>query len=215
MDDPPHVGFVNAHPESNGGAHDLDIIFKESLLHRRPLLSGEPGMVVLGLVAFGLQLAGYCFGGVAAKAINDAGLVRVPLQEIVDLGQAVPPGAHPQPDVRPVKRGDKYFRLPQLQLLLNVSLGQAVGSGGESDDRNLGELLLEAAQLGVLRPEIVTPGGNTVRLVYGKQIYVQPPQKGSEISRKKLFGGNVKELYLPLQASLLYLVLGLGRLGTI
>lgn len=39
------------------------------------------------------------------------------------------------------------------------------GSGGEGDDGHVGEGLLDHAQLGVVRPEVVPPRGNAVSLV--------------------------------------------------
>ena len=76
---------------------------------------------------------------------------------------------HLQPDVGPVEAGDEAGRLPQPQLVADVVARVRIGGGGERDERHPGKPLPQPAELHVLRPEVVPPLRDAVRLVDGDE----------------------------------------------
>ena len=94
----------------------------------------------------------------AAAAVNDAGLARVPLcNEIVQLAFAVFLQLHPVADVRPVKTRHELRCLAQIKLLENFPAGCRVGRGRQRHAGNVRESTGHGCDLKVLRPKIVPP----------------------------------------------------------
>ena len=82
--------------------------------------------------------------------------------------------------VRTVEGGNKNLWLARLvflqtQLLHNILLGYLVGSSRKGSDRHSRKELFESAQLRIFRTEIMPPLRYAMRLVYGKQAYLQRP----------------------------------------
>ena len=101
-----------------------------------------------------------CLGTVPAHTINDAALPVVGVDEMNDscrlfLLVQSPPDSERQ--VGAVERRNEDFRITQVQLVDDIGTGYFVGCCRQCNDRYFGEMFFQDGQLGVFRPEIVSP----------------------------------------------------------
>ena len=98
-------------------------------------------------------------------------------------------------DVGAIKSGDELPRLAQVQPRDDLDPGAGVCGGGQGDARNMGEALMQQAQLQVIRAKIVSPLGYAVCLVDGEQ-----RDRGASFQQAqaallgKALGGNVEQV---------------------
>ena len=83
----------------------------------------------------------------------------------------------------------------QLELLHDIGPGELVGRGGQRDDRDLRETLLEDRQLRVLGAEVMPPMRDTVGLINGDQGDVEAGQEPVGL-RLDALGRDIKQLDL-------------------
>ena len=168
MDDPPHIALVNTHTKGNRSANHLEVVVDEIALDAQLLLGGHARMKRLGIDAQRAQTLGHVLGVLAAKAVDDAALPLVSLNEVDNALEFLPPAHaahHTERDIGPVKRLDEHLGIANAQLLAQVDARQAVGSSRESHDGHPRETLLDKSQLGVLGPEVMPPVRDAMRLV--------------------------------------------------
>ena len=75
------------------------------------------------------------------------------------------PRHDPVDEIRPVERSDELDRILQRELRGDVAPDAGGRRGRVSVERDAGQQLAEPSELAVLRPEIVTPLADAVRLV--------------------------------------------------
>ena len=163
------VGLVDPHPEGDRRHHDPDLVKNERFLDPLPLLRRQPRVVGGRGDAARAQVGGQVVRALAGGAVDDAGLALVRRQEPLKLSMRVVLLDHLQADVGPVEAGDEAGRLLQPQLVADVVAGVRVGGGGERDERHPGKAVPQPPQRHVLRPEVVPPLRDAVRLVDGDE----------------------------------------------
>ena len=72
---------------------------------------------------------------------------------------------HQIAQVRPVKAGNVFVRIAQLQLVKNVVTHPPGGAGGKSGDGTIGKMRPQPAQLPVFRAELMSPLGNAMGFI--------------------------------------------------
>ena len=214
MHDEAHVALVDAHAEGHCGGDHLDVVAGESVLHALAFLRRQAGVVGRGRHAGGGELAGDLLRALAAEAVDDAGLARTPVEERLELVQRLALVDHGVADVGAVEAGDVDRRVRQPEAPPHVVAGLGIGGGRARDEGHAGEQRAQAAELYVLRAEVVTPLRDAVCLVDGEQGDAGgggargPGPRGIADRRKLLqaaeeglghqrLGGDVQELELP------------------
>ena len=176
-----HVGLVDAHAEGDRGHHDQAVLAQEPRLvlgagprvqpgvigQRRNSLRGEP---FRGLVHRGPR-----------QAVDDAGVaVVLGAQQVQQLPLRLVLRHDAVLDVGPVEAGDEMPRLLQVEPAGDLLAGGLGGGSGQRDPRHLRPPLVQMGQLKVVRPEVVAPLGDAVRLVDGEQ---RDPAAGEQLRR--------------------------------
>lgn len=83
-------------------------------------------------------------------------------------------------NIRTVEAGDKFGRIVQVQIMLDVGARGGIGGSGQGDARDVRIAFGKDAELLVFGAEIVPPLADTMRLVNGKQtdgLLVEKTQK--------------------------------------
>ena len=166
MGDEPDVRLVDAHSERVGGDDDARLPTHEAFLHRRPLGVGHAGVVAHGVDIRGAQDAHHLLDVLAGGGVDDAGPAR-PRQrdETAQLVLVAGHAQHLDEEVGPVEPGHEYPRIAQLECVGDVAAHFRRRGGGQGEDAFRANLLACPGELLVLRPEVVSPGGDAVRLV--------------------------------------------------
>ena len=101
----------------------------------------------------------------ARRAIDDARLILVAAEHVQDLPLEIRPRQHAVDEVRPIEGADELQRIDQAELRHDVAAhahgrrrGERVHAGARQHPAKLGELP-------ILRPEVVAPLADAVRLV--------------------------------------------------
>ena len=105
----------------------------------------------------------------------------VPREDVEQLAVQVAAPQHAVDEVRPIERSDQHQRLLQPQLGDDVAPHALGRRRGERVERDAREIVAQPSELPVLRPEIVAPLADAVRLVDRDEAHVrllqQPPQR--------------------------------------
>jgi len=114
-----------------------------------------------------LQPFGRLLSLAAGAAIDQpgAGAVRGALDEAAELATLVVAGQGADADVRAVEAGPEQRAVLQPQLPLDVLHRARVGGGGQRQPGDLWEALRQDRQGAVLRPEVMAPLADAMRLV--------------------------------------------------
>ena len=169
MADRPHVGLVDAHAERVGGDHDRRLAVHEAPLHLGAHVARQPGVVGDDLDA-----------ELAPQPVREPVALRARAgvddrRQRVRLGQRRrDPPVHDllvrarhdaEREVRPVEARRDVHRLAQPEARHDVPrhLGRRGGRGGQ--DRLRAEPARRVGEPEVLRPEVVPPLRDAVRLV--------------------------------------------------
>ena len=92
----------------------------------------------------------------------------MPVQQVVDLPWPRTPGRHADPQVRAVEARDEDLRPAAEQPLHDVLARNRVRGRREGADPGVGEVFRQFGEAAVVRPEVVSPLGDAVRLVDGE-----------------------------------------------
>ena len=166
------VGLVETHAQGAGGHERLELPVEQGALGGQPLLllvtSGVGGDIVAPVAQEGRGLVGRGHG----QGVDDAG----PRQLVQVLGQPAEPllrGGqlhHAQAQALPVQRAAQHQRLavgPAGQLLGHVPGDPRVGRRRGGEHRHTGRQVFQhGAEPPVIRPEVMPPVGDAVRLVH-------------------------------------------------
>ena len=168
VDDPAHIGFVDAHAEGDGCADDAGVVAQEALLVPGALLGAESGVVGPGRKAAAGQRLGQALRGGAAGAVDDAALVLAAADEVDELFQRLVLGRDPVREVGSVEARDKRGGIPQLEVGDDVGADALGGRGRQRHERHVRQRRPQPGELTVLGPEVVAPFRDAVRLVDGQ-----------------------------------------------
>ncbi len=170
MGDKAHIGLVDAHAECDGGDHHNAFFAQKAALVLLAQFGTQAGVVGQGVDAGIAQRLRDLFHLLARQAIDDARIAIVlALDKAQQLGGGVFFLDDGVADVGAVKAADEDARRFELHALDDVGAGQRIGRGGERNARHTGIALVQHGQLAVLRPKVVPPLADAMRLVDGEQ----------------------------------------------
>ena len=165
VNDPAHIGFVDAHAEGDGGTNDARLVANEEFLILRPLVVCEARVIRHGGESTLREALRETICRGACGAIDDAAIHRPRFDEVQNLLRRLLLGNDAIGKVWAVEAGHKDLRLAEAQMLDDV-LPHAFGGGRrERHERNVGEPLAQLRDLAILGTEIMPPLGNAVGLV--------------------------------------------------
>ena len=172
MDHEADVRLVDPHPESYRRHDDIDALVEERILRLIPHLALDPGVVGECLDVVGPEHLGEVLHLLAAHAVDDPALVVVLLDEADDirLHLAVLP-SDLVVEIGPIEGAAEDPRVPHLERLQDILLHHRRRGRRESDDGTSLDLIDDLPDAAVLRPEVMTPLADTVRLVHGVEGY--------------------------------------------
>ena len=122
--------FINAHTGRDGGHHYLDIIANEQFLMTMAFSVGKSGVIGFHRKSFAIQNGCqfiYLFPG---KTVNQAGLLRKLFDKFYRLYQCITLFGHLKQQIFPVKTGDEFVGIVEVQGGFNILLHPWRSSGG-------------------------------------------------------------------------------------
>jgi hypothetical protein len=165
-----HIRLVDAHAEGHGRDHHDPVLLQEDILVAGARLRIHARVVGERVVARILQRGGEALRGVAGRAIDDAALVAVLVEEAEELAPGILLGLHGEAQVRPVEALDEGAGLALEELVEDVVSGRHIGCRRERDRLHAAEPPSHVAQKRVFGPKIVPPLRDAMGLVDGEQI---------------------------------------------
>ena len=178
MDHQTDIGLVYPHPEGIGGGDRFQPALDEVVLHLLLALRRQPGMEVVCLSPLVVQELGNLLGVPPGRAVDDGPTLevggQVALENVVQVGQL--PGLislnNPELKVGPLRATVYDFEVDLqgfLEVVDDLLLDVGLGGGGETQDGRLAATFTvpmdEAADVPVVRAEVVPPLGEAVGLV--------------------------------------------------
>ena len=127
-----------------------------------------------------IQARRHIFRAVSALAVNDAAIAWPPLDKTQKLFVGTVFRQHAIGEVRPIETRNVTTRILQTKLLQNVRPHSFRRRGSERHDRNIRKEFAKLGQLPILRPKVVAPFANAVRLVDRDQIDLPLSQVGEK-----------------------------------
>ena len=143
-----------------------------------------------------LQASGDLLDALSAQGVDDARVTGALGDESLELlrrGALLGDGVA---DVGAVEAGDEDRRIGEVEPLSDVLARLVVGGRGQRDERNAGEEPGKAPELHVLRPEVVSPLADAVRLVDGEQGDGHRVQQVEEAVEHQALGRDVEQVQL-------------------
>ena len=180
MQDEAHVRLVDAHAKGDRRADDGHVIARKRLLVPGAFQRRETGVVRKRLHAVVAQPLGERLGAAAAVAVDDPALVRPRSYEVEHLRVRALLGNDAVCQVRPVKAADMAGGVPQFQIADDIRPHTLRRRRGQRHQWDLRHLLPQRIELAVLRPEVVAPFADAVRLVDGDEAHVPAQQRVEE-----------------------------------
>ena len=164
--DKAHVGAVDSHAEGVRRHDHVVAAVEKDILRPFPVLVLHPAVVGDEFHAHAGKGGADFLDLFPRRAIDDAGAVRLDevLEPRVFLAVAFAM-SHSQAEVRSLEAADRDVGIAQLQHLENVIAHLGRGGGGEGGGLGMIEHLEGLGEAQVVRPEIVTPLAETVRLI--------------------------------------------------
>jgi hypothetical protein len=183
MEDPAHVGLVDAHPERVRRDDDLRLAVDELPL-RLVTLGPLQRAVVMGRGARGCDRRAELLGSPSSRHVDDAAPRhrRRGLHDgVVTIARLDEP-PHRQVDVRAVEAADDNRRVAQRELADDVLTHRRRCRRGECEHARVTEVVDESAEVAVGRTEVVPPRADAVRLVDDHQRRTRSPHRLERLS---------------------------------
>ena len=150
-------------------------------------------MIRKGLDAVDGQEPGDFLGLLAAEAVDDARFAGVLLDELDELAADIDLVAYLIVEVGTVEGTFEHLCIHHIEVFLDVSLNLRCGCSREGYDGSDSELFDDAADVAVLRSEVVAPFGDTVCLVYGVKRYFDLFQQCDSVFLGQGFGRYIQQ----------------------
>ncbi len=192
VDDPAHVRAVDPHAEGVGGGDHRALVADEAVLDGGAVLVGEAGVV--GQTAGGI---GDLFHILAGGGIDDGGKSRggeAPQQVELFLGPRA--GVYLELQIGPLEAGDAGLHRGAVELAHNVLAHHRGGGGGEGRHLRDAQLVDEFPDAMVIRPEVMAPLADAVRLVDHEEGGTPPQDRLAELPGAQPLGRDVEQLQL-------------------
>ena len=154
----------------------------------------QAGVVRAGGQAPGVQVISQFLSFPAGKAVDDGGLLALFLQQGQQRAPGVAFGHYGVAEVGPVKARQENPPLLQIQLADDIIPHPFRSGGGEGNDRRLGKVPPQGAQVAVIGAELMPPFGNAVGFVNGDEAQFQMFQKVAETRQRQPFRGYIENL---------------------
>ena len=167
VNDPAHIGFVDAHAEGDGSADDARLVADEEFLVLRPLVVGEACVIWHGGESALREALCHTVRRGPRSAIDDAAIHRSRFDEVQNLLRRLLLGNDAIGEVRTVEARHKNLRLAKAQVLDDVIPHALGGRRRECHEWNVGKPLPKPGDLAILGAEIMAPLGYAVGLVNG------------------------------------------------
>ncbi len=183
-------------PERNGGHHHIHAPLQEVALGAVPLLSAHPRVIGACRQAAAEHLS-LLLGGLAGRRVDDSrpalGGAEQPQQggAVAGRGSARPIPGRGSPAGT---RGSTGRSRPRASCSMMSCCTCGVAVGGESDDRGRAQARQALLQPPVLRPKVVAPHRNAMRLVNGHQPEGPAREQLGEARHSQPLGSDVEEV---------------------
>ena len=165
MDHETDVRAIDAHAEGDGGDDDVHALAQECVLVRLALRVREAGVIRQGRDADARQPSRKRIDLLPREAVDDARLGAMAAEHLLQLALQRGPGQHAVEKVGPVERSDELRWIVQRELCGDIAPDPRRGRRGVGMEANARKQLPQACQLAILRPEVMPPVADAVRLV--------------------------------------------------
>ena len=173
MRDEPDVRLVDPHPEGDGGNHHDPLAVDEPILVGLALPSVHAGVIGQRIHPLSAEPFRGLVHAAPRQAVDDAGVAAVlPIEESGELIAGVGLRRDTVLDVRTVEPADEPAGADQAEPFPDFTARCLVCGSRQRHPRHAGEAVPQYGELEVLRPEVVTPLRDTVRLVDGEERHV-------------------------------------------
>ena len=190
MDDEPDVRAIDAHPERDGRDDDVDALVQEHLLVVAADFVRQAGVIRHRAVPLARQPLGQRFDLLPRRAVDDARLPVVPIENRDQLRVEMAAANHPVHEVRPIEGSDQLQRFAQPQLGEDVPAHALGGGRGEGVEGDAGKFVAQPAELPVFRTKVVPPLADAVGFVDRDELQVglleQAPQHRPAVADEPL-----------------------------
>ena len=95
--------------------------------------------------------------------------------------------------MRPVETADDHLRMAEAEPVGDVLADRRRRGGGQRDDRRSSDLADDVTERKIVRPKVVTPGGQAMRLVDRDQRRAKRLHLGDPLRRRELLGRDEQE----------------------
>ena len=190
-----HVGLVNAHAKGDGGHDHRAAVLAEGLLGLGPLNISQTGVIGQGRDAVPVQKSHRGLHVLACGAVNDARPL-VPGQKIQQLPVQLAFWGDLIKKIRAVERSPDQQRVAQGQPFHNVPPHPPRGRGRERGQGRVRKHLAQPRQFQIIRPKIMSPLRNAVRLVNGEKRQLAPLQQSHELRHAQAFRRNIHQVQI-------------------
>src|SRR5229473_8000586 len=166
-----YSGFIDPQAESHRAHHDAHFIGHPFFLVLAPRGAFHLAVIADGRDTVFLQEIDCVSHARDCRGVDDDAAVRDSLngaQQPFILRFCVTL-ANDVSQISAAKTRDVFVRIAQAKLLDDVVPDALRGAGGESSDGTIRKKFAEAAELPILRPEVVAPFGDAMRLVDGEE----------------------------------------------
>ena len=197
MDNRAHVRLVDAHAERDRGNDDFKVSPQECGLHAVAILGRHAG--VIGRRGHArLQQLGLRLGGLAGRSVHDRRPPRVVKHQPCQGGG--PERRHELHEfdlqVLAPEPMNRALAVPQAQLVDHVALDDGRGRRRQRDHRGRAQGRQALAQASVLRPEVMAPHGDAMRLVNRDQARRALGQEFGKARHGQTLGSDVEKIQL-------------------
>ena len=199
MDHVAHVGFVDTHAESDRRDDHIHLLVQKLVLIRGARRRVHTGVIGSHFDIVGGQQLRKLLDLLAAQAVDDARLALVALDVADDLLGRIDFRADFVKQVRAVERRLEHRRVEHAQVLLDIHLHLGRRGRRQRDQRRGSDLVDDRAYAAILRPEVVSPLRNAVRLVDRIERNSDFAQEIDIILLRKRLGGEIEQLGLALE----------------
>lgn len=212
MVDRANVGFVDAHPEGDGGANHGDRAGHEGVLDFRARFGAKSGVVGSGEDVVFFEEGSERFRAVLEGGVDDGGLSGRCLKFFEEVGSAFVVGERGDGEIEVGAIEGELVVVGGLDVKITADIAGDLRGGGGGEAENAGDLEFggEAGELEVVGAKVVAPFGNAVGFVDGEEGELGLGEAGAEFLVGEAFGGDVEEFE---GVAFEFLVEGEGFLG--
>ncbi len=211
MHDKAHVRFVDAHPKRDRGHDDLHVVAQKRALILRALLVGKSGVIRLRGEPVAFQRARQLVHLPAREAINNAGLLRMLLQELQRLAERIFLGHNAEHKVLAIEAGNELLRGREVERRANILAHAQCRRGREREAHGLGKARAAGHNLPILRTKIMAPFRNAMRLINREAIDVERRKQCERFRFQQSLGRDIEQLHFAATHALAVVLIFFGR----